>query len=90
MKSLVLFSYKQPVEGSTFRWGILQNRRDTKKSPLSWTTLTGAYRKHDPEFERSKNLSVVKTRKGQQAFYRERTNWSFRIPFVGSLVSPLV
>jgi hypothetical protein len=90
MKSLILMSYKQPVKGSTFRWGVLESNRDTEKNPLSWETEHGNYRKHDPEFERSKNLSVVKTRKGMQAFYRERTNWSFRIPFVGSLVSPLV
>jgi hypothetical protein len=90
MKSLVLFSYKQPVEGSTFRWGVLQNRRDTKKSPLSWTTLTGAYRKYDPEFKRSQKLDTVKTRDGVKAFYKERQNWGIKIPFVGSLVSPFV
>ena len=69
MKSLVLFNYKQPVEGSTFRWGVLQNRRDTKKNPLSWTTLAGPYRKHDPEFERSQKLDTVNTRDGVKAFY---------------------
>ena len=53
MKSLVLFSYKQPVEGSKFRWGVLQSRRNTDKSPLSWDTIKGAYRKYDPEFKRS-------------------------------------
>ena len=90
MKSLILMSYKQPVKGSTFRWGVLESNRDITKEPLCTSTIDGNYRKKDPEFERSKNLSVVKTRKGPQAFYRERTNWSVRIPFVGSLVSPLV
>jgi len=90
MKSLILMSYKQPVKGSTFRWGVLESNRDTNKDPLSWETENGNYRKHDPEFERSQNLSIVKTRKGTQAFYRERTNWSLQIPFIGSLISPLV
>ena len=90
MKSLVLFSYKQPVEGSTFRWGILQNRRDTKKNPLSWKTLTGMYRKHDPEFKRSQKLDTVKTRDGVKAFYKERQNWGIKIPFIGSLISPFI
>ena len=90
MKSLVLFSYKQPVEGSTFRWGVLQDCRDTKKNPLSWKTLTGMYRMHDPEFERSQKLNVVKTRNGMRAFYKERQNWGIRIPFVGSLISPFI
>ena len=90
MKSLVLFSYKQPVEGSTFRWGVLQNSRDTKKDPLSWRTLTGMYRKDAPEFERSQKLDTVKTRNGVKAFYKERKNWGFEIPFVGSLVAPFI
>ncbi len=90
MKSLVLFSYKQPVEGSKIRWGVLQNRRDTKKDPLSWTTLDGMYRKNDPEFKRSQKLDTVKTRDGVKAFYKERQRWGIRIPFLGSLVSPFV
>ena len=90
MKSLVLFSYKQPVEGSTFRWGVLQNSRDTKKNPLSWKTLTGMYRKHDPEFQRSQKLDTVKTRDGVKAFYKERQNWGVKIPFVGSLISRFI
>ena len=87
MKSLVLFSYKQPVKGSKFRWGVLQSRRDTDKQPLSWETITGMYRKHDPDFERTRKLDTVKTRKGVKAFYRERQKWGVKIPFVGSLVS---
>ena len=90
MKSLVLFSYKQPVEGSTFRWGVLQGRRDTKKNPLSWKTLTGMYRKYDPEFQRSQKLDTVKTRDGVKAFYKERQNWGIKIPFIGSLVSRFI
>ncbi len=87
MKSLVLFSYKQPVAGSKFRWGVLQSRRDTNKYPLSWKTITGQYRKNDPEFKRSKDLDTVQTRDGVKAFYRERQTWGIKIPFVGSLVS---
>ena len=59
MKSLVLFSYKQPVQGSKFRWGVLQSRRNTDKQPLSWGTITGAYRMYDPEFRRSRDLDTV-------------------------------
>ena len=90
MKSLVLFSYKQPVEGSTFRWGVLQNRRDTKKNPLSWTTLSGPYRRYDSEFKRSQKLDTVKTRDGVRAFYKERQRWGIKIPFLGSLVSRFI
>ena len=90
MKSLVLFSYKQPVKGSSFRCGVLQGWRDTKKNPLSWKTLTGMYRKHDPEFQRSQKLDTVKTRDGVKAFYKERQNWGIKIPFVGSLVSRFI
>ena len=50
MRSLVLFSYKQPVEGSKFRWGVLQSRRNTNKHPLRGETITGQYRKGEPEF----------------------------------------
>ena len=90
MKSLVLFSYKQPVEGSKFRWGVLQSRRNTEKSPLSWATITGAYRANDKEFKRSRDLDTVQTREGVKAFYRERQTWGVKIPFVGSLVSPFI
>ena len=90
MKSLVMFSYKQPVEGSKFRWGVLKERRDTSKQPLSWSTITGAYRKNDPEFKRSRDLDTVQTRVGTKAFYRERQRWGIKIPFVGSLVSPFL
>ena len=51
MKSLVLFSYKQPVEGSKFRWGVLKERRNTDKQPLSAGTINGGYRRYDPEFK---------------------------------------
>ena len=90
MKSLVLFSYKQPVEGSKFRWGVLHSRRNTDKSPLSWDTIKGPYRKYDPEFKRSRDLDTVQTRDGVKAFYRERQRWGIKIPFVGSLVSPFL
>jgi len=87
MKSLVLFSYKQPVEGSKVRWGVLHGRRDTKKSPLSFNTLTNGYRAGDPDFERSRKLDTVQTREGVRMFYKERQNWGVKIPLVGSLVS---
>ena len=90
MRSLVLFSYKQPVEGSKFRWGVLQSRRNTNKHPLSWETITGQYRKGDPEFKRSRDLVTVQTREGVKAFYRERQRWGIKIPFVGSLVAPFL
>ena len=90
MKSLVLFSYKQPVDGTKFRWGVLQSRRNTNKQPLSWETVTGAYRKYDSEFKRSRDLDTVKTSEGTKAFYRERQQWGIKIPLVGSLVSPFL
>ena len=90
MRSLVLFSYKQPVEGSKFRWGVLQSRRNTNKHPLSWETITGQYRKGDPEFKRSRDLDTVQTREGVKSFYRERQRLGIKIPFVGSLVAPFL
>ena len=90
MKSLVLFSYKQPVEGSKVRWGVLLSRRNTQEVPLSWNTITGNYRANDKDFERSRDLDTVQTRQGNKAFYRERQNWGIKIPFVGSLVSPFL
>ena len=90
MKSLVLFSYKQPVAGSKFRWGVLNERRNTDKVPLSAGTINGGYRRYDPEFKRSRDLDTVQTRDGMKAFYRERQRWGIKIPFVGSLVSPFL
>ena len=90
MKSLVLFSYKQPVAGSKFRWGVLKERRNTDKAPLSRETINGAYRKYDPDFKRSRDLDTVQTRDGVKAFYKERQNWGIKIPFVGSLVAPFL
>ncbi len=72
MKSLVLFSYKQPVEGSKFRWGVLKERRNTDKHPLSAGTLNSGYRRYDPEFKRSRDLDTVQTRDGVKAFYSVR------------------
>ena len=57
MSSLVLFSYKQPVEGSKFRWGVLESRLDTFKSPLSLNTLWGSYRSTDRSFQRTRNTN---------------------------------
>ena len=86
MKSLVLFSYNQPVDGKNLRWGILENRRDTVKSPIRHTE----YRKDDAEFRRSRHLDVVRTREGLKSFYRQRQNWKIKIPFVGSLLKPFL
>jgi len=86
MKSLVLFSYRQPVEGLKFRWGVLESRRDTVKQPV-WNE---SYRSDDPEFERSRDLDTVVTRQGVRAFYRQRQHWKVKIPFVGSLVKPFL
>jgi hypothetical protein len=90
MQSLILCSYRQPVEGSRFRWGVLRETRDTKKEPLSWATITGQYRKCDPDFERSRNIDTVQTSDGFRCMYRERQTWRLRIPFLGSLVKPFL
>jgi hypothetical protein len=86
MKSLVLFSYRQPVEGFKFRWGVLESRRDTEKRPVN----NAAYRSDDPAFERSRHLDMVSTLEGVKAFYRQRQHWKVKIPFVGSLVKPFL
>ena len=90
MSSLVLMSYRQPVEGSKFRWGVKLSNRNTKKDPLSETTLNSHYRKYDPMFVRTQNIETVKTPKGVKAFYKERTRWRVSIPLVGSLVKPFL
>jgi len=90
MSSLVLFSYKQPVEGSKFRWGVLTSRRNTNKEPLERSTIRGYYRWDDPAFERSRDLDTVLTKDGVKCFYRERQKWGVKIPFVGSLVKPFL
>ena len=41
MQSLVLCSYKQPMAGAKFRWGVLRETRDTKKIPLNPQIVTG-------------------------------------------------
>ena len=90
MKSLVLFSYKQPVKNATFRWGVLESRRDTFKNPLSLNTLWGSYQSTDRGFQRTRNLDYVTTRDGTKAFYKERQKWGVKIPLVGSLVKPFL
>ena len=87
MKSLVLFSYQQPLEGRSFRWGVLEATRDTRRQPLALATLWGPYRKGDPEFKRTQNLETVNTSDGVKMFYRERQRFRVRIPLVGSLVA---
>lgn len=90
LKSLVMFSYDQPVDGSKFRWGVLQSKRDTKKNPLNPETINGNYRKWDSAFKRSRNIEYVQTRDGVKAFYKERKRWGIKVPFVGSLVEGMI
>lgn len=90
MKSLVVFRYRQPADGNSFRWGVLCEQRDTVKHPLLLSTINGPYRKDDPNFKRSRNLDTVKTPDGVKNFYHERQSWRIRIPFVGSLVEKLI
>lgn len=90
MKSLVVFNYQQPVKGNSFRWGVLCEQRDTVKRPLSWRTIFGQYRRHDPNFKRSRNLDTVKTLDGVKNFYHERQSWRISLPFVGSLVERFI
>lgn len=86
MKSLVVFSYKQPANGSKVRFGILEHTRDTQKDKLLPSTIWGKYRRWDKEFKRSQNLLTVRGIGGFRKFYAERVNWSVEIPFIGSLV----
>lgn len=90
MKSLVMFGYRQPVEGRSFRWGVLESRRNTDKEPLSMETILGSYRSTDEQFKRSRDLDNVITRDGLKAFYRQRQSWKVKIPLVGSLVKPFM
>ncbi len=89
MKSLILMSYKQPKGGRKFRWGVMEDVRNTQKEPVA---LPSSYRWRElgRTFFRSKNLATVKTREGLRAFYLERAKWKVKIPFVGSLVSPFI
>ncbi len=80
-----MFSYDQPLEGSKFRWGVLQSKRDTKKNPLNLSTVNGNYRKFDRKFKRSRNIEYVQTSDGVKAFYKERKRWGLKVPFIGSL-----
>jgi hypothetical protein len=90
MKSLLLFTYKQPLKGPRFRWGVLCNRRDTHKHPLAWSTIRGPYRAHDPEFQRSRNIDTVLTIDGPKAFYHERQGFRLRVPFLGWAIEPFL
>ncbi len=90
MKSLVLFRYVQPVEGSSFRWGVLTESRDTKKNRLLMSTIHGNYRRWDHNFLRTRTIDTVLTLSGIKAFYRERNDWRIEIPWLGSLVKPFL
>jgi hypothetical protein len=90
LKSLILMSYKQPhLNESSFRWGVVCETRDTKRDPLCPATLRSNYRRRDPDFKRSRTLTLVRTRDGVKQFYRERTKWKIQIPFLGSLLGRL-
>jgi hypothetical protein len=82
MKSLILFGYLQPVNGSSFRFGVLEKTRDTKKDPLQ----SFEYRKYDKDFDRSRHIETLSTFGGVKTFYRERISWRVVIPYVGSLL----
>lgn len=84
MKSLVILSYVQPVEGSKIRVGVVEESRDTVKYPVAFSY----YRMWEEAFQRSKTLLTCRTLSGFRQFYAERTNWKIKIPFLGSLVSP--
>ena len=86
MKSLILFGYLQPVNGCSFRLGVLEKTRDTKKDPLRRTTLNKEYRKYDKDFDRSRHIETLSTFGGVKTFYRERISWRVVIPYVGSLL----
>lgn len=86
MKSLIVFSYKQPTDGIKIRWGVLENVRDCHRHPVG----PSQYRWWDKEFKRSKTLATLSTIHGVKQFYLERTNWKIKIPFIGSLIRPLL
>lgn len=77
--SLVLFSYKQPVDGDSVRVGVVGHVRDTKRNPVRHTL----YRAGDAEFDRSQLLVDVHGLRKVKAFYAERINWAVALPFVG-------
>jgi hypothetical protein len=88
MKSVVLFSYKQPYDGGNVRCGVLTHVRDTVRDPLDFACTS--YRWNDPEFDRSRSLWTVASLGGYKKFYGERVNWAIRIPLLGSLILPLL
>lgn len=85
MKSLVVFSYKQSVNGSKIRFGVLEHVRDTKTDRLSPRVFLSRYRYWDCNFKRSRNIMTVRNR-GYRQFYAERTEWKITIPFIGSII----
>lgn len=86
MKSLVIMSYVQPVEGNVLRMGVVTENRDTVKHPVGPSN----YRLFDSAFRRSQHLLTCMTFGGFRKFYAERVNWKLTIPFVGSLVAPFM
>lgn len=86
MKSLVIMSYVQPVEGNVLRMGVVTENRDTDKHPVQ----SYDYRRFDSAFQRSQHLLTCMTFGGFRKFYAERVNWKVSIPFVGSLVAPFM
>jgi hypothetical protein len=68
---VVSFSYRQPVEGSTGRFGRVLSVRDTRKQPVR----PSKYRLGDKEFDRSQLLVTLEHANGKhKAYYVERTN----------------
>ena len=86
MKSLKVFMYRQPLEGRSLRLGVVTEKRDTKKNPLSLSTILGDYRRNDPDFKRTRNIEIVHTPSGYKQFYKERMGLRLTIPAIGGVV----
>jgi len=86
MKSLKIFTYKQPLEGSSLRVGVVAEKRDTKKNPLSISTILGDYRKSDPLFRRTRKIETIRTPSGYKQFYKERMGLRVTVPLIGGIV----
>ena len=77
-----IFVYKQPVEGTKLRCGVVNSERDTWRYPVG----NRSYRQFDKDFRRSRNLLTVNTLSGPKCFYKERTSFRLSIPFVGPIL----
>lgn len=85
MKSLILFTYRQGLNGYGLRLGVVHSKRNTKRCKLSPSTVEGPYRRYDSQFQRTKNLYTIQDYTGYKQYYRERMGIRIEIPFIGSL-----